>query len=87
MEDLNPESRSVPGGMSRITLDLYGRQVRVARTGQGWSVLYLGVEGKSRPASDIVVPSFVTEAELECFLADLCHEWATKLHPVVKQLT
>ena len=72
--------------MKSLTFDVFGRRVLVVQTEDGWSAFYLGVEGKRRPAYDIVIPGFVTEAELERYLADLCHEWARERHPDVRRL-
>ncbi len=72
--------------MKSMKFDVFGRPVLVVKAEAGWSVFYLGPEGKSRPAHDIVVPEFVTEAEIERYLADVCHEWATERHPDVRRL-
>ena len=49
-------------------------------------IYYLSGDGKRRFADEIVVPSFITESELESYLADLCHEWATDEHAEVSRL-
>jgi hypothetical protein len=72
--------------MKSLKFDVFGRRVLVVGSENGWSVFYLGTEGKRRPAWDIVVPDSVSEAEVEQYLADLCHEWATERHPDVKRL-
>jgi hypothetical protein len=72
--------------MKSLKFDVFGRRVLVVGSDTGWSVFYLGTEGKRRPAWDIVVPNSVSEAEVEQYLADLCHEWATERHPDVKRL-
>jgi hypothetical protein len=72
--------------MKAIELDVFGRRIQVVESGVGWSVFYLGPEGKRRPAHDILVPPSLTESELERYLADLCHEWATERHPDVRRL-
>jgi hypothetical protein len=69
-----------------LKFDVFGRHVLVVETEKGWSAFYLGREGKHRPAYDMVIPDFVAEAELERYLADLCHEWATERHPAVRRL-
>ena len=66
--------------------DVFGRTVLVTRSSGGWSAFYLGVDGKRRPAADIVVPADIAEVEIGQYLDDLCHEWATERHPVVKRL-
>ena len=40
----------------------------------------------SEPALDIFVPEFVNESEIENFLADICHEWATEKNHSVRRL-
>jgi hypothetical protein len=69
-----------------IKFDVFGRPVLVVKAEGSWSVFYLGPEGKRRPAHDIVVPESVTEAEIERYLADVRHEWATERHPDVRRL-
>ncbi|NIM98024.1 MAG: hypothetical protein GTO24_08095 [candidate division Zixibacteria bacterium] len=69
-----------------IRFDVFGREVLVVNINDRWSVFYLGTDGKRRRAEDIVVPSFITESEIERYLADLCHEWASENYPDVKRL-
>jgi hypothetical protein len=69
-----------------IRLDVFGRHVLIIKTADRWLIYYLSGDGKRRPADDIMVPSFVNESELERYLADSCHEWATKEHPEVRRL-
>lgn len=72
--------------MSSLKFDVFGRQVMIVKSEEGWTVFYLGPEGKRRPARDITVPRDIMESELEPYLGDLCHEWATGRHPRVKRL-
>ncbi len=72
--------------MKSFKFDVFGRHVLVVEGEKGWLVYYLGTEGKRRLAHDFVIPDFVTEAGLEQYLADLCHEWATERHPEVRRL-
>jgi hypothetical protein len=51
-----------------------------------WTAFYSGPEGKRRLATDIVVPAGTAESEIQQYLADLCHEWATEQHPSVRRL-
>ena len=64
----------------------FGRQVLITRSGGRWTAYYVGSEGKRRPAADIVIPPNVGETEMEQFLDDLCHEWATERNPRVRRL-
>lgn len=73
--------------MRPVTIDLYGRTVVAINSDSGWKIFYAGQEGKRRPAADIVVPPDITERQLEQYLADLCHEWATGQNPDVKRIS
>ena len=67
-----------------MRFDIFGREVEViSRAGQ-WQVYYIGSEGKKRTCDDIVLPADLAAAEIPTYLADLCHEWATAEHGVVK---
>jgi hypothetical protein len=46
-----------------LKFNVYGRQVPVEKSTQGWTAL-----------------------EIEQYLADLCHEWASEQHPHVTPL-
>lgn len=73
--------RALPGNfqpVKSIKFDVFGRDITIVETSNGWQAFYPGVEGKRRPASDIIVPSGISESELEQYLGDLCHEWASE---------
>jgi hypothetical protein len=72
--------------MGSINISVFGRLITVEKTHDGWAVFYPGADGKRRPAEDIVVPDFVADSELEDYLSDLCHEWASEKHPTVRRL-
>ena len=72
--------------MKPLKFDVFGRIVLVVDSGDGWNAFYLGSEGKRRPAKDIVIPPDIPEAEIERYLGDLCHEWATEQYASVKRL-
>jgi hypothetical protein len=72
--------------MSSIKFDVYGRHVLISRTKDGWNIDFVSGEGKKRPAADIFIPDFISESEIEQYLADLCHEWATDEHPSVRRI-
>lgn len=73
--------------VKRLKLDVFGRSVLVERSASGWEAFYLGGDGKRRHADDIFIPSTIQEAELERYVADLCHEWATPRNPRVVRIT
>lgn len=62
------------------------RLVEVVRQDGGWVVFYLGNEGKKRIAQDIVIPSSVSEADIEDYLADVFHEYATLKNNTIERL-
>jgi len=72
--------------MKTLTFDVFGRDVLITRTEDGWRAFYLGNEGKRRPASDIVIPRDIEESGMAQYLDDLCHEWATDRNNRVKRL-
>ena len=72
--------------MQTFAFDVFGRQVLVAETDDGWAVFYLGPDGKRRGATDIVVPADIPASDMAQYLDDLCHEWATERHPRVQSL-
>lgn len=65
---------------------MFGRTVLVAESGDGWAAFYMGEEGKRRPAKDIVIPADLPESDIERYLGDLCHEWATEQHANLKRI-
>ncbi|HKE43012.1 MAG TPA: hypothetical protein VKB41_00595 [Steroidobacteraceae bacterium] len=73
--------------MPSLKFDVFGRKVLVERSGDRWEVFYVGSEGKRRRAEDIFIPDMVLEDELERYLADLCHEWATPGNPNVVRVS
>ena len=72
--------------MHPMKFDVFGRKVLIHRTGSGWKVDYLSDQGKKRPATDVIIPDFITEDELEQYLTDLFHEGATEEHPEVRRI-
>lgn len=72
-----------PKTTGSIKLNVFGCKVLVQRHGERWKAYYLSDDGKRRPAEEILVPSSISEPEVERFVADLCHEWATEQHPDV----
>ena len=66
--------------MSSHRFNIFGNIIVVESTKNGWLCFEAGSDGKRRRA-DFEVPSFVSEAELCEFLADLLHESATPRNP------
>lgn len=55
--------------------NVFGRLFDIERSGDRWSVLAVGDDGK-RGSAGFVIPEFVETEELEQFLFDLFHEQA-----------
>lgn len=55
--------------------NVFGRLLDIERSGDRWSVLAVGNDGKRAPAG-FVIPAFVVDEELAQFLFDLFHEQA-----------
>ena len=72
--------------MTPVKIKVYGVLVIVEKTDSGWAVFYPGADGRRRFAEDIVIPDFIEESELENYLSDLYHEWASEKHPSVYRL-
>ena len=69
-----------------IKLDVFGKIILAIQKDNAWETFYLDSTGKRRIATDIQIPTFVTESDIENYLIDLCHEWASDKHPTVKRL-
>ena len=67
-------------------LDVFGKLVLAIHTNDGWEMFYLSEGGKRRLATEIFFPNFVKETEIENYIEDICHEWATEKHPNVRRL-
>ena len=74
-------------GMNKsFKLDVFGKLILAIHTNDGWEMFYLNEDGKRRLATEILVPNFVKETEIENYIEDICHEWATEKHPNVRRL-
>lgn len=81
------ESR-LPGrciAMSKLRFDVYGREVVVESTVEGWNALLVGGDGKSRPAG-FPIPADLSAGEILGYLDDLFHESATADNPEVRRI-
>ena len=70
-------------GKKTLRLSVFGQPMQVIATPLGWKAFYTGVDGKRRPADDVVIPSELTETEVIRYVADICHEQASEDHPDV----
>ena len=66
-----------------ILFDAFGARLWIRRADGGWSAAYVGSDGISRPAHDIVIPADIPESQLATYLFDLLHEAANPRHPDV----
>ncbi len=57
--------------------NVFGRKIEIIKSDGKWKVYILGSEGKKRSFHDILIPSDVVEGDLENYLEDLLHEWAS----------
>jgi hypothetical protein len=69
-----------------LKLDVFGRRLVIERHADRWVVFYLGTDGKRRTADDLFIPDAIPEDEVETYVADICHEWATPRNPRVVRL-
>lgn len=67
--------------------NVFGRHILAIWSDDGWTVFFVGSEGKRRPAEDILIPRDISESEVEQYLSDLCHEWASTRNPEVSRIT
>ena len=72
--------------MKSLRFEVFGRDVLITASQRGWLAFYPGADGKARPATDIVLPADIAEWDIEQYLGDLCHEWATHRYSSVKLL-
>ena len=66
-----------------LRYDVYGYRVGVRRVGDEWTAVYLGDEGRHRPADGVVIPPWTDPSEIARILADIFHEAATQERPDV----
>jgi hypothetical protein len=69
-----------------VEFDVFGRRMVVERTSRGWAVFYPPEEGKRRTVPGIFIPPDIVEDDVARYLADLCHEEASRTHPDVTRL-
>ena len=61
-----------------MRFDIFGKkQLEVVRRSGRWVAFYVGNNGLKRMATDICIPDALSESELEGYIADVFHEWAT----------
>ena len=69
-----------------MKFDVFGTIIEVVNREGTWTAFYLGNEGKKRPAKDIAIPTSVGIGQLEQYLADIRHEYATSTNSEVTRI-
>jgi len=58
--------------------DVFGKKIiDVIRENNQWVAYYVGSNGLKRKAGDVQIPADMMQSDLQEYLADLFHEWAT----------
>jgi hypothetical protein len=70
-----------------LKFDVFGRLMVAEHSSSGWRLFDVGAEGKRMLVTDVVVPDFISQTEIDQYLADIFHEWASRKHPEVKRLS
>lgn len=60
--------------------------LEVIRSNGEWLAFYCGNEGVKRKADDISIPPSLSELELDAYIADVFHEWATPERNEIRKL-
>lgn len=61
-----------------MKFDIFGKkQLEVVRRDGRWVAYYSNGNGLRRIADDIAIPAELASSELEEYIADIFHEWAT----------
>lgn len=70
-----------------MKFDIFGKKVlEVIRSDDQWVAFYCGNGGVKRKADDIRIPASLEESELDEYIADVFHEWATTDRNDVKRV-
>ena len=69
-----------------MKLNVYGRRIDVERVNDEWVAFYIGMEGKRRKATDLIIPAHFEKDEVVTWIADLLHESATENNSSVEIL-
>jgi len=70
-----------------MKFDIFGKRVlEVIRSNDQWMTFYCGNNGVKRKADDIHIPPSLEESEINEYIADVFHEWATSESNEIKIL-
>ena len=70
-----------------MKFDIFGKKIlEVVRLDGRWQTFYCGSGGVKRKADDIRIPDDLDESQLDEYIADVFHEWATPLRAEVRRL-
>ncbi|NVJ61515.1 MAG: hypothetical protein HWE27_14050 [Gammaproteobacteria bacterium] len=71
----------------QMKFDIFGRKfMEIVRLNNKWAAYYIGSNGVKRAADGIQIPSDLDVDEIQDYLADLFHEWATPNNNEVRAL-
>lgn len=70
----------------RYYYDVFGITMRVDRRDGQWRLFRVSAEGKSSAVRDVFIPEDLREEELEIFLDDMFHEFASATNNKVSRL-
>lgn len=70
-----------------MKFDIFGRkELEVVRSKDQWLAFYCGSGGVKRRAEDIAIPASLDESELDEYIADVFHEWASASRDKIKRV-
>ena len=70
-----------------MVYNVFGRFIGVNGTPQGWQVFRVDItERKFSRLHDVVIPDFISAAEIPGWLGDIYHEAAGEKHPDVRRI-
>lgn len=70
-----------------MKFDIFGKKIlEVVRSNDQWLAFYCGNGGVKRKADDIRIPASLEESELDDYIGDVFHEWATSDRNNVKRI-
>lgn len=70
-----------------MKFDILGRIVLgIVRSHDQWLAFYSGNDGLKHKTDDIRIPASLSESELDAYIADVFHEWATPERNEVRRL-
>ncbi len=69
-----------------IKFNVFGKQMSVIKKESEWQLFNESYTGIRSRVFDVMIPSEMEESELEKYLDDIYHEFASEKHPRVRRL-